>query len=94
MNRINKNRKFKQYRNNILDTNINLFGKQLDYKIGDIVIWRGQNPAILRIKSIKMNHCYEATVNGYNSMHFSHLRLATIKEIQYLGSAEFKIIKL
>jgi hypothetical protein len=101
MNRIARNRKFKEERKSILNTNIDLFGKQLEYKKGDIVIWKGQNPAILRIeRDLKVNpngpsmyNCAKSTHINYDSLHYSNLRIATFREFKYLGSSEFRLIK-
>lgn len=77
-----------------------LFGELTEYKKGDIVVWGGYNKAILRIAedfisndSCHMTQCARATHKGYNSLHYSNLRLATRQEVELLGNLEILKIK-
>ena len=83
----------------ILSTNAELFGKNLEYKKGDIVVWKGYNKAILRIGyDFKVNfnahvlECAKSTHKEYNSLHYTNLRLATDEEKEYLGDLDILIL--
>lgn len=62
------------------------FGKNRYYFHGQICMWRGVNPAIVRIDKNSDDSCYR-TINTerYNSLHYSNLRPATKAEIKKLG---------
>lgn len=79
----------------ILLTNADLFGKSLKYKKDDIVVWKGQCAAILRIGydfevdfSCHRFECAKSTDKRYDSLHYSNLRLATDQEKEILGDLE------
>lgn len=79
--------------------NDNLFVNQLEYKKGDVVVWRGNNPAILRIgHDFKFNNiafsleCAKTTNKQYNSLHYSHLRIATRQESELLGNLDIILL--
>jgi|GEM_PF-3075329 len=83
----------------VLSTNADLFGKNLEYNKGDIVVWKGRNAAILRIgydfKADFRAHvleCAKSTLKKYNSLHYSNLRLATDEEIKYLGDLDILVL--
>ena len=67
-----------------------------EYKAGDVVVWSGIRPAILRIKEdFKViesaghwRQCASATYQPYSSMHYTRLRLATQAEIERLGNEQ------
>ena len=69
------------------------FGIVTQYSKGDIVVWRGYDPAILRVENDWVMPVLRKTVkdvsvkinNEYNSCHYSNLRFATPKEIAMLG---------
>jgi len=66
------------------------FGKIQHYEIGDVVVWRGQDPCIGVVKGrIRENHKLS---NDYNSLHYSNLRLATVKEKIILGEKNILLI--
>ena len=73
-----------------------LFGEQMNYKKGDVVVWRGGNPCIGRIKE-KCKHdginddCFVIS-KTHNSLHYSNLRYATQKEKQKLGRKQMVLI--
>lgn len=78
----------------IINTNIELFGKVLSYKKGDVVVFKGTNPAIGRMAadedfSKARSYVEECglfqNVKTYDSLHFSELRPATEMEKEYLG---------
>jgi hypothetical protein len=73
-----------------------LFGVKEKYKKGDVVIWRGQDPAIYTIKSKcnRSNNCYEVILSEKNDISLSveNLRLATEKEKEFLGDLEFTFL--
>jgi hypothetical protein len=63
------------------------------YRHGDIVVWRGNNPAILRVYSqTKDGNIYCG--NHYGGLSISNVRYATPKEIKKLGNKVFLPIKL
>jgi len=83
------------YKNSIED-NDERYGKTKIYLEGQVVVWRGYNPAILRIpedfvlNSFRQNSRTSISFNSiYNSCHYSNIRLATEKEIELLGDKEF-----
>jgi len=83
----------------VLSTNAELFGKKLEYKKGDIAVWKGNNKAILRIghdfKADFRAHvleCAKSTNKKHNSLHYSNLRLATDKEVKYLGDLDILVL--
>lgn len=72
-----------------------LFGVKEKYKKNDIVVWRGQDPAIYRIKSKGKGDYYNVILSEKNDISLSveNLRLATEKEKEILGNLEFIIIR-
>lgn len=82
-------------KNTILSTDVDKFGKTLKYTKGDVVVWRGDSPAIGRIGcdvDFSSARCYveecihfQKMSKLYNSLHYSQLRPSTPKEIEYLG---------
>jgi len=83
----------------VLSTNVDLWGKNLEYKKGDIVVWKGRNSAILRIaydfKAEFSSHtleCAKSTIDKYNSLHYSNLRLATDYEVKCLGNLDILVL--
>ena len=83
----------------VLSTNSDLFGKKLEYKKGDVAVWKGHNKAILRIgydfKADFRAHvleCAKSTNKKYNSLHYSNLRLATDEEIKFLGDLDILVL--
>jgi hypothetical protein len=73
-----------------------LFGVKEKYNKNDIVVWRGQDPAIYRIKSKwnRNNNYYEVILSEENdiSLSIENLRLATKKEKEFLGDLEFTFL--
>lgn len=65
------------------------FGIEKDYKPEDVVVWRGHNPCIGRIKK-KSPHAMDCFYMSEkrNSMHYSNLRYATADEIKRLGNQD------
>lgn len=71
------------------------FGVVKRYDIGDVVVWKGYNPAILRMQNAfscdtkSPSISYNARVNDrYNSCHYSNLRPATADEVELLGDKD------
>lgn len=74
------------------------FGESDNYKKGDIVVWRGRNPCIGKIKK-RANHTIDYLIGScwvideqHNSLHFSNLRYATHEEIKKLGDKQKLLI--
>jgi hypothetical protein len=81
--------------NEIIINKEHLFGVKEKYKKNDIVVWRGQNPAIYRIKSKCRWDSYSVFLSEENDISLSveNLRLATKKEKEILGDLEFVSIR-
>lgn len=81
--------------NEIIINKEHLFGVKEKYKKNDIVVWRGQNPAIYRIKSKWRGDYYDVVLSEKNDISLSveNLRLATEKEKEILGDLEFVLIR-
>lgn len=71
------------------------FGSTKDYKRGDVVVWRGTEPCIGRIKSKDnsgvQDDCW-VICDSHNSLHYSNLRYAKPEEIAQLGRKRIILI--
>lgn len=83
----------------VLSTNADLFGKKLEYNKGDVVVWKGNKAAILKIGCdfkcdfrAHVLECAKSTIKEYNSLHYSNLRLATNDEIKLLGDLDIFVL--
>ncbi len=76
------------------------FGKVLDYNVGDIVVWRGNTPAIGRVKKlipgnekVRNDPKYFFHFNEtHQELHPAHLRYATDGEIKLLGDSDVLLL--
>ncbi len=69
------------------------FGAIQEYKKGDIVVWRGNNPCIGRVKArcVEFRDSWNVS-KTHNSLSYTNLRYATPKEIEKLGRKQMLLI--
>ena len=80
----------------VFNSHTDLYGEQLEYKKGDVCVWKGKNKAIVTIGedfkadfSAHVLECATSTNKNYNSLHYRLLRLATDEEKELLGDLDF-----
>lgn len=71
------------------------FGKNRYYFEGQVCVWRGRDPAIVRIIGDSIDDkCFQVENSEvYNSLHYTNLRPATDSEIRKLGSKNILRLK-
>lgn len=69
------------------------FGANENYEIGDVVVWRGEDPCIGRINGkCRSFHNSFMICEDHNSLHISNLRYAEPDEIKKLGENQILLI--
>lgn len=71
------------------------FGKNKYYFKGQVCVWNGKNPAVVRIGgsySPKSEYYYIEKTPDYNSLSFRYFRPATREEIERLGNRNVLVL--
>jgi len=80
-----------------IESNEYEFGGNKYYFPGQVVVWRGGEPAILKIKGKTMGdfldkNCFTSTTDSHTTLHYDNLRPATKREIEILGNRDIILI--
>lgn len=73
--------------NKLLNSKKEEFGRTMYFKKGQVCVWKGYNPGIIRISEICNNSqtLYKSDSHLHHELHVASLRPATKKEIKKLG---------